>query len=330
MITPHPVALSSARYVPNPEIPGMSSAADTAGREDWWIATDPSLQPAMKQSLLGSQTGRVGFTRIHMLAHGLDSAWRLVASSESSGTFRSRNIMWSFTAHLLASDKRWAVAIIPTAAWDAREDGVTVIARALRDAVVEESVAGLVRRFTTDTGLPSLSSDGWRSDPSRVSASARGRRLTVHPSGWQFGWALEARMDVLEDLLMRQDFEGRAAEEMLLDLSMGAGALAKHRANRRAEQVEYSRKKIHQQVEERFRTLAVDAARRGILNRGGHKEYAAVVALRRVTNAHFVDDSADLDEGFDEASEQVYRDFFGDVLGDARAALSEMAIRYKS
>lgn len=281
-------------------------AGENTSRTDRWIATDSSLQPALRHG----HTTMPGLSRIQALTHGLDSQWRLVASMQSADSRCGRqSAQWSFSAHLLESPKRWAVVAVQDSTWfRPRDGGLSPIEHALEQAVVETTVAGLVRRFATGTRLPRF---GLRFGLDRaVSAS--------HQVQAPLKWTPNARLDVLAYLLMEQDFEGKAAEAMLIDLSFGAGAIQRHR---RDVDVDVARKKVRRVVTARFMRLVEHASTTGLLHRERYEAERAEVRLQRLLKAHFADtDMTALDGSWVEAEEQAYRDYFGDALDEARAS----------
>jgi hypothetical protein len=277
-------------------------AREDTSQTDRWIVTDSSLHPALRHG----HTTLPGFARIHALTHSLDSQWRLVASMQSADSQRGRQSgRWSFSAHLLASPKRWAVAAVQDSTWfRTRDGGLSPIEHALEQAVVETTVAGLVRRFATGTRLPRFGLDR------PVSAS--------HQVQAPVPWTQEARLDVLAYLLMEQDFEGKAAEAMLIDLSFGAGAVQRHR---RDVDVDVARNKVRRAVTARFMRLVEHASTTGLLHREAGKAERGEIALQRLLKERFADETTTtLDESFVDVEEQVYRDYFGDVLDEARAS----------
>lgn len=279
-----------------------ASAPSEASTPDRWFATDPTLLPAMRH---GYRTPESGLTRVQALQQGLDPSWRLVASADSSARQYGLYGRGAFTAHLLVSETRTAVTVVWDEDWLGRDRDV--LETMLDLSVVEETLAGLVRRFSTATRLPIR--------PRHVDSTSRPVFSTA--AQHRPAWSDEMRLDVLV-FLLEQDFDGKDAESMLLDLALGAGAIEQHR---QTVQVEVARKKAYAQVERRFVALVRHAKDAGILDRGAYKAQMGEIALRNLLRAQFDDERTTVpDESFAAAEEQVYRDYFGDVLDDVRAS----------
>lgn len=270
--------------------------------------------PAVPCLAPGHRIPSHGASRVDALAAGLAPGWRLVASTDSTERKRhgGRGFQgrWSFMAHLLttaphddtaaqpaAGDPtfavRWAVALT----WDNNwltGDRHEVIEQALAHAVVEDTLAALVRQFASSDTLPN-------SHP-----SGDGQRVATE-------WPPTARWSVLA-MLFEQPFPGRAAEQMLVDLTFGVGAVGAHQ-HRVA--VEGARETAVNEVRRRFERL-VEQARTVGLAREGWVTYRAGTALREAATEHWDEATGSFRAGFAEAEHAGWQAFFGDVLADLR------------
>lgn len=257
----------------------------------------------------GYRTPDHGVRRLDALAAGLLPAWRLVASTDSPERLRQGGRGYqgrgAFTAHLLTTAPftapsardgapcddeaaRWAVAVLWDGDWYTGERHM-VLEQALTGAVVEDTMAALVRRFATGNGLPS-------------SAPERGPVAV---------WPPTSRWTVLA-MLLEQPFPGRAVEQMLVDLTFGVGAVTTHRAKVLTEVAHTSALAA---VALRFDSL-VEQARRVGLHRQAWVTYRAGISLREVAVEHWDTETLTFGPGFAAAEQAVWKSFFGDVLDD--------------
>lgn len=299
-----------------PTVRNDSAATEpfTWNADDWDTATH-TAPPSMR---FMPSLPPYGLTRVQCLTQGLDPAWQLEGTLDSEERKRGLRGTWAFTAHLLTSQTRWAVAVIWDHDWTGngaeRDD---VLAAALGEAVVEDGVAGLVRRFATGTGLPSAT-------PRSASSYGKSSATSVREAA---SWPEARRMEVL-DFLLGYDFPGKAGEVMLLDLSFGAGAIGEER---RAVEARRRERALYETVVRRFRTLAEHAASAGLLNRGEGKIQSSEYRLRGLVSQYVEGHGALLlGPDFVDIEEQVYVRYFGEVLNDARVSLLSKMSRQPS
>lgn len=248
----------------------------------------------------GYVTPSHGGTRTDALVAGLVSPWRLVASTDSPERLRGRGRAqgrWSFTAHLLTSSPttdevaegaRWAVVVLWDGDWFTK-DRHPILVQALADAVAEDTVPGLVRRF------------------------AAGDRLFAGGSlrDYEVQWPPTARWAVLT-MLLEQPFPGRDAEQMLVDLTFGVGAVAQHRSKVIAEAAKDTAITV---VADRFSALLEQARGIGFV-RQGWVAYRHEMRLRQAAEEHWDETTQSMRPGLAAAERAVWQGFFGDVLGD--------------
>lgn len=271
---------------------------------------DAADRPALFEGYL---TPPHGASRTDALVAGLVPGWRLVASIDSPERLRGRGRAqgrWSFTAHLLttcshparkdedasaddivgdiAVGTRWAVVVLWDGDWF-QKDRHPILVHALADAAVEDTMPGLVRRFATDDRLP---------------ASSPYRDMAVV-------WPPTARWAVLT-MLLEQPFPGRDAEQMLVDLTFGVGAVAHHRTKVVAE---VAKDAAIASAVDRFSALREQARGIGFV-REGWVAYRHESTLREAVQEYWDETTQSVRPGLAAAERAVWQGFFGDVLGD--------------
>lgn len=286
------------------------------------VAAVAADRPALFEGYL---TPSHGASRTDALVAGLVPGWRLVASIDSPERLRGRGRAqgrWSFTAHLLATcsppartdedasvddisgpiahdighgiaddpavGTRWAVVVLWDGDWF-QKDRHPILVQALADAAVEDTMPGLVRRFATDDRLP---------------ANGPYRDMDV-------AWPPTARWAVLT-MLLEQPFPGRDAEQMLVDLTFGVGAVAHHRTKVVAE---VAKDAAIASTVDRFSALREQARGIGFV-REGWVVYRHESTLREAVQEHWDETTQSVRPGLAAAERAVWQGFFGDVLDD--------------